>query len=50
MLKELCVGNYAIVDGLVNGADGTFKDYIENNIELLIWIYFQNKITFSRHS
>jgi len=50
MLKELCVGNYAIVDGLVNGVDGTFKDYIKNNIELLIWIYFQNKITFSRHS
>jgi len=24
MLKELCVGNYAIVDGLVNGVDGTF--------------------------
>jgi len=42
MLVELRVGNYAIVDGFVNGVDGTFQDYIENNLELLIWIYFQN--------
>jgi hypothetical protein len=25
MLVELCVGNYAISDGLVNGIDGIFK-------------------------
>jgi hypothetical protein len=42
MLIELRVGNYATIDGLVNGANGTFKDYIENHLELLIWIYFQN--------
>jgi len=25
MLVELCVGNYATHDGLVNGADGIFQ-------------------------
>jgi len=25
MLVELCVGNYATFDGLVNGSDGIFK-------------------------
>jgi len=25
MLVELCVGNYARFDGLVNGVDGIFK-------------------------
>jgi hypothetical protein len=25
MLVELCVGNYATFDGLVNGVDGIFK-------------------------
>jgi hypothetical protein len=27
MLVELCVGNYATLNRLVNGADGTFEDY-----------------------
>jgi hypothetical protein len=40
MLVELCVGNYATLDGLVNGADDTFQDYIENNLKPLIWIHF----------
>jgi hypothetical protein len=26
MLINLCVGNYNTLDGLVNGANGTFKD------------------------
>ncbi len=31
MLVELCVGNYEILDGLVNGAiaNGIFEDYIK---------------------
>ncbi len=37
---ELCVGNYATLDGLVNGVDGTFQDYIENNLKPLTWIHF----------
>ncbi len=28
---KLCVSNYATLDGLMNGADGTFQDYIKNN-------------------
>jgi hypothetical protein len=31
MLMELCVSNYATLDGLVDGANGTFENYIENN-------------------
>jgi hypothetical protein len=27
MLVELCEGNYETLDGLVNGADGIFKDF-----------------------
>ncbi len=27
MLVELCVENYATLNGLVNGANGTFEDY-----------------------
>jgi hypothetical protein len=42
MLVELCAGNYATSDGLVNGVDGTFQDYIENNPKPLIWIHFHN--------
>jgi hypothetical protein len=30
------------LDGLVNGANGTFQDYIENNPKPLIWIHFHN--------
>ncbi len=39
---ELCVSNYATLDGLINGANGTFQDYVENNRKPLIWIYFHN--------
>jgi hypothetical protein len=42
MLMELCVSNYATLDGLINGANGTFQDYVENNRKPLIWIYFHN--------
>jgi hypothetical protein len=41
ILVKLCARNYAIVDGLVNGANGIFQDYTKNS-ELLIWIYFHN--------
>jgi hypothetical protein len=27
MLMELCASNYATLNGIVNGADGTFQDY-----------------------
>jgi hypothetical protein len=27
ILVKLCAGHYAIVDGLVNGANGTLQDY-----------------------
>jgi hypothetical protein len=41
MLVELCVGNHATYDGLVNGAYGIFKTstYCE---KIVIWIMFQN--------
>jgi hypothetical protein len=42
MLVELCVGNYATLDGFMNGVDGTFQDYIEINPKILIWIHFHN--------
>ncbi len=42
MLTELCVRNYATLNGLVNGANGSFEEYIKNNVKPLIWIYFHN--------
>jgi hypothetical protein len=42
ILVELCAGNYATSYDLVNGVDGTFQDYIENNPKQLIWIHFHN--------
>jgi hypothetical protein len=43
MLVEWCVGNYATLNGLVKyDADGTFRNYIENNPKPLIWIHFHN--------
>jgi hypothetical protein len=38
----LCASNYATLDGIVNGANGTFQDYVENNSKPLIWIHFHN--------
>ena len=39
MLVELCAGNHATHDGLVNGADGIFKDFTTTP-ERLVWIDF----------
>jgi len=42
MLVELCVGNYDTLDGLVNGADGTFKDFTQTFSTSFIWTKFYN--------
>ncbi len=42
MQIELYVGNYATYDGLMNGADGTFKASITYCDKTIIWIMFQN--------
>jgi hypothetical protein len=42
MLIELCVGNYATYDGLVNGVDGIFKASITYCDKTIICIMFQN--------
>jgi ATP-dependent exoDNAse (exonuclease V) alpha subunit len=42
MLVELCASNYATSNGLVNGVDVTFQDYIENNPKPFIWIDLYN--------
>jgi len=43
MLVELCVGNYATHDGLVNGAYGIFQGSIKIfNSQEFIWILFNN--------
>jgi ATP-dependent exoDNAse (exonuclease V) alpha subunit len=39
MLVELCAGNHITHDGLVNGADGIFKD-LTSTPESLVWIDF----------
>jgi len=39
---SLCASNYATLDAIVNGANGTFQDYVENNSKPLIWIHFHN--------
>jgi hypothetical protein len=43
MLVELCVGNYATLDGFVNDVDGTFQGSTKvlNSHEVL-WILFNN--------
>jgi hypothetical protein len=40
MLFELCVGNYALFDGLVNGADDIFKVSTTFCEKTIIWIMF----------
>jgi hypothetical protein len=41
MVVELYVGNYNIDDGLVNGVEGNFKRYTNNNNGLdIVWIEF----------
>jgi hypothetical protein len=42
MLIELCVGNYAMYDGLVNGVNGIFKASTTYYGKSIIWIMFQN--------
>jgi len=42
MLAELCVGNYATFDGLVNGINGIFKTSTTYCEKIIIWIMFQN--------
>ncbi len=42
MLVELCVGNYATFDGLVNGANHIFKTSPTYCEKIIIWIMFQN--------
>jgi hypothetical protein len=42
ILVELCVGNYSTLDGLINGANGMFQDYIKVFNKQLIWIDFEN--------
>jgi hypothetical protein len=48
MLIRFCASNYLRSDGLVNGANGTFEDYINNVPILLLWIiYFNVQIIFN---
>jgi hypothetical protein len=42
MLIELCVDNYGMYDGLVNGADGVFKTSTTYCDKIIIWIMFLN--------
>jgi len=42
MLLGLCGRNYETFNGLVNGAYGIFKDFIETISKSLIWINFHN--------
>jgi len=39
---EVCVGNYATSNGLVNGVDGIFKVLTIYCAKTIIWIMFQN--------
>jgi len=41
MLVELCVGNYATSNGLLNGANGIFKASTTYCEKTIIWIMFQ---------
>jgi len=42
MLVELCVGNYATSNGLLNGVNGIFKASTTYREKTIIWIMFQN--------
>ncbi len=42
MLLELCVGNYATFDGLVNGVDDIFRTSTTYCEKTITWIMFQN--------
>jgi hypothetical protein len=41
MFVELCAGNYAMYDGIVNGVDGIFKAFPTCCNKTIIWIMFQ---------
>ena len=46
MLVELCIGNYAAHDGLINGADGLLNgSSLLPNSQTIIWILFNNSKT-----
>ncbi len=42
MLVELCVGDYATLDGLMNEVDDIFKASTTCCEKTVIWIMFQN--------
>jgi hypothetical protein len=42
MLVELCVSDYATLDGFVNEVDGILKTSITYCGKTIIWIMFQN--------
>jgi hypothetical protein len=42
VLVDLCVGNYATSNGLVNGDDGIFKASTRYCEKTIIWVMFQN--------
>jgi hypothetical protein len=41
ILAKYCVGNYSRLDGLVNGANGTFQNYTKKFNKKLICINFE---------
>jgi hypothetical protein len=43
MLIELCNGNYATFNGLVNKVDGIFKTSAKYCEKITIWLMFQKK-------
>jgi hypothetical protein len=42
---KICVENYDMLDGFINGADGTFKYFIQTSSKSFIWIEFYNSKT-----
>ncbi len=42
LLMELCARNYETSNGLVNGANGIFEDFIESISKSFVWIHFHN--------
>jgi len=42
MLVELCARNYNTLDGLINGANGTFNDFTPTFSKSFIWTQFYN--------
>ncbi len=39
---ELCVRNYETSNGLVNGANEIFEDFIESISKSFVWIHFHH--------